>query len=64
MVFKTLGEDGDMEWVRIDSTIVRADQHAADAKKRGPKPSMRGRSCSGFSTKIHAAGDALGTPTF
>ncbi len=36
MVFNTLGEDADMEWVMIDSTIVRADQHAAGAK-RGSK---------------------------
>jgi transposase len=33
IVFNTLGEDTDMEWVRIDSTIVRAHQHAAGAKK-------------------------------
>jgi transposase len=36
MVFNTLGEDAEMEWVMIDSTIVRAHQHAADAK-RGSK---------------------------
>jgi hypothetical protein len=33
MVFNTLGEDADMEWVRIDSTIVRANQHAAGVKR-------------------------------
>jgi transposase len=36
MIFNTLVEDADMEWVMIDSTIVRAHQHAAGAKK-GPK---------------------------
>jgi hypothetical protein len=33
MVFNTLGEDVEMEWVRIDSTIVRAQPHVAGAKK-------------------------------
>jgi hypothetical protein len=33
MVFNTLGEDAEMEWVMIDSTIVRAHQHAAGVKK-------------------------------
>jgi transposase len=32
MIFNTLVEDADMEWVMIDSTIVRAHQHAAGAK--------------------------------
>jgi transposase len=34
MIFNTLVEDADMEWVMIDSTIVRAHQHEAGAKKR------------------------------
>lgn len=33
MIFHTLATDADMEWVMIDSTIVRAHQHAAGAKK-------------------------------
>lgn len=33
MIFNTLAKDADMEWVMIDSTIVRAHQHAAGAKK-------------------------------
>ena len=33
MVFNTLVADADMAWVMIDSTIVRAHQHAAGAKK-------------------------------
>lgn len=32
MIFNTLVEDADMEWVMIDSTIIRAHQHAAGAK--------------------------------
>ena len=32
MIFNTLVEDADMEWVMIDSTIVRAHQHGAGAK--------------------------------
>ena len=33
MIFNTLVADADMEGVMIDSTIVRAHQHAAGAKK-------------------------------
>jgi transposase len=50
MIFNTLVEDTDMEWVMIDSTIVRVHQHAAGAKK-SPNEAL-GRSCGGFSTKI------------
>ncbi len=32
MVFNTLAVDADTEWLMIDSTIVRAHQHAAGAK--------------------------------
>ena len=32
-VFKTLAEDADNEYTMIDSTIVRAHQHSAGAKK-------------------------------
>lgn len=34
MIFNTLAKDSDMEWVMIDSTIVRAHQHATGVKKR------------------------------
>lgn len=34
MIFNTLAVDADTEWVMIDSTIVRAHQHAAGAKKK------------------------------
>ena len=32
MIFNTLAVDRDTEWLMIDSTIVRAHQHAAGAK--------------------------------
>jgi putative transposase len=34
-VMEALGEDADLEWLLIDSTVVRAHQHAAGAGKRG-----------------------------
>ena len=39
MIFNTLTLDADTEWLMIDSTIVRAHQHAAGAK--GGKTSRR-----------------------
>jgi len=32
IIFNILVDDADMEWIMIDSTIVRAHQHAAGAK--------------------------------
>ena len=32
MIFNTLAVDADTEWLMIDSTIIRAHQHAAGAK--------------------------------
>lgn len=34
-IFTALGTDADLEWLMIDSTVARAHQHAAGAKKRG-----------------------------
>ena len=34
MIFNTLAEDADMEWVMIDATIIRAHQCAAGAQKK------------------------------
>ncbi|MEN5363247.1 IS5 family transposase [Brevundimonas intermedia] len=45
----------------IDSTIIRAHQHAAGAKK-GDQDQGLGRSRGGFSTKIHIRSNALGLP--
>ena len=57
-------QDPDMEWLLIDSTIVRAHPCAAGAphKNGGQKAQALGKSRGGFSTKIHATVDALGNP--
>jgi len=34
-VMEALGGDADLEWLLIDSTVVRAHQHAGGAEKRG-----------------------------
>jgi len=40
-VFRHLAADADNEYAMIDSTIVRAHQHSAGAKKRRRRPSDR-----------------------
>lgn len=57
-------EEPDMEWLLIDSTVVRAHPCAAGApqKKGGQAKQALGKSVGGFSTKIHATVDALGNP--
>ena len=40
-LFETLAADADNEYAMIDSTIVRAHQHSAGAKKRRRRPSDR-----------------------
>lgn len=57
-VIEAVSDDADLEALVIDSTIVRAHQHAAGTPKK-PAPK---RSREGSSTKIHAAVDALGNP--
>src|SRR6478672_9784393 len=47
-IFEAMSDDPDFEYLIVDSTIVRAHQHAAGAKKRGLK--IR-RSLGGPSTK-------------
>jgi transposase len=37
-IFRALADDADNEYAMIDSTIVRAHQHSAGAKKKGPRP--------------------------
>ena len=61
-LFAELGENPDLEYLIIDSTIVWAHQHAAGAKKRGTEDGAIGRSRGGLSTKISIAVDALGNP--
>ena len=61
-VFEALAsQDPDLEWLILDSTVIRTHQHAAE-KKRGQTAEALGRSVGGFSTKIHAAVDGLGNP--
>ena len=52
-VFHHLPSDGDNEYAVIDSTIVRAHQHSADAHKKAEHQAL-GHSRGGLSTKIHA----------
>jgi transposase len=63
-IHQQLIQEPDMEWLLIDSTVVRAHPCAAGAPKNNggqPKQAL-GKSVGGFSTKIHAAVDALGNP--
>jgi len=62
-VDKTL-EDHDLEWLLLDSAVIRAHKHAAGAKKgcQGPEQEALGRSRGGFSTKIHVSVSGLGLP--
>ncbi|WP_408058550.1 IS5 family transposase [Streptomyces niveus] len=70
-VFTTLmaqaDAEDDLNWaVSVDSTIVRAHQHAAGARKKGPQPTSPdhaiGRSRGGLTTKIHLAADTRCRP--
>ncbi|MFC9341531.1 IS5 family transposase [Streptomyces sp. NPDC057021] len=54
---------GDVEWlVSVDSTIVRAHQHAAGARKGGLRDPALGRSRGALISKIHLACDGRGRP--
>lgn len=68
-VWKTIFDElqePDLDWIMIDSTIVRAHQHAAGQARPGQKSEPRqeclGQSVGGWTTKIHATVDALGNP--
>lgn len=54
-------QDPDLQLLLIDSTIIRAHQHAAGAPA-GPEEEELGRSRGGFSTKIHIAVNEAGAP--
>ena len=54
-------QDPDLEWLMIDSTVIRAHQHAAGLNTDANDEDL-GRSRGGFGTKIHAGFDALGNP--
>jgi transposase len=60
-------QDPDLEWLILDSTIIRAHPHAAGARKKadgtgGQQEQALGRSRGGFGTKIHAAVSGLMLP--
>jgi hypothetical protein len=62
-VLAALTREADLEWLMIDSTIVRAHQQAAGARRE------KGGGCPGPWSlpwrpehQIHAAGDTLGNP--
>lgn len=57
-------QDPDLEWLILDSTVVRAHPHAAGARKSsgGQEAQALGRSRGGFGTKIHAAVSGLLLP--
>ena len=46
-IFEALAADADNEYAMIDSTIVRAHQHSAGAKKGGPKLKRSGAAAAG-----------------
>jgi len=60
-IMETL-QDPDLGVLLLDSTIVRAHQHAAGAKDSCAEVEALGRSRGGFSTKIHVACGGLGKP--
>ena len=55
-------EEPDLEYVSLDTTIVRAHACSAGYGKDSQAEEALGRSRGGFSTKIHAKVDALGNP--
>lgn len=61
-LFESVQKEPDFENVMIDSTIVRAHACAAGLSKSTQEQEALGRSCGGFSTKIHALVDGLGNP--
>ncbi|MDO7874749.1 IS5 family transposase [Hymenobacter sp. ASUV-10] len=59
-VFEAI-QDPDLDWAMLDSTSIRAHQHAAAKKSAAPAEALS-RSRGGFTSKLHAVGDALGNP--
>lgn len=55
-------KDPDLEWLILDSTVIRAHQHAAGAEKKTGADQALGRSRGGFGTKLHIGVDGLGNP--
>jgi hypothetical protein len=48
-----MSDDPDFKYLIVDSTIVRAHQHAGRGEKEGREDQAIGRSRGGLSTKIH-----------
>jgi transposase len=64
-VFQTIManlQDPDLGVLMLDSTVIRAHQHAAGAEGSNAEAEALGRSRGGFSTKLHVACDGLGKP--
>ena len=59
-VLEAISEDEQYELLLLDSSIIRAHQHAAGGKK-GAEHEALGRSRGGYGTKIHAAVNEHGT---
>ena len=60
-LFAAVQDDPDLEWLMMDSTVIRAHPHAAGMNDDMDDQAL-GRSRGGFGTKIHLAVDALGNP--
>lgn len=54
-------QDPDLEWLLLDSTVIRAHPHAAGMNTDQDDQAL-GYSRGGFGTKLHLAVDALGNP--
>ncbi len=65
LLFEAL-QDPDLEWLILDSTVIRAHPCAAGPKKSdgagGQDEQALGRSRGGFRTKVHVAVNGLGLP--
>jgi len=60
-VFEAL-QAPDLDWLLVDSTIVRAHQPAAGQKKYRQTDQAVGRSRGGYSSKIHEGVNTFGNP--
>jgi transposase len=62
-LFAELGENPDLEYLIIDSTIVAGASTCGGRQKRESEDEAIGRSRGGLSTKINISVDALGNPS-
>ena len=61
-LFEKVQVNPDFEYLMIDASIIRAHACSAGYGKNSQEKEALGRSKGGFTTKIHAAVDALGNP--